>query len=133
MYCRNCGNEVNEKAVACTNCGFNPLTEKKFCHECGVETNEKQVVCVKCGVSLEDTTTTVKTTPKKGKNGTKYEGFYRSSDDKVIFGFCGGLAHKFGMETSVVRVLTFISAWFLIGWLYFVGPFLPKYPTKNLK
>lgn len=52
MYCRNCGNEVNEKAVACPKCGFNPRAEKKFCPSCGVATDPKQVICIKCGVSL---------------------------------------------------------------------------------
>ena len=54
MYCRNCGNEVNEKAVACMKCGADPRTEKKFCPSCGVETNPKQVICTKCGISLEN-------------------------------------------------------------------------------
>ncbi len=52
MYCRNCGKEVDEKAVACPACGVPPRTEKKFCHNCGVETQPSQVLCVKCGVSL---------------------------------------------------------------------------------
>lgn len=52
MYCRNCGNEVNDKAVACIKCGFNPHSEKNFCPSCGVETNPNQVICTKCGVSL---------------------------------------------------------------------------------
>jgi hypothetical protein len=52
MYCRNCGNEVHEKAVACPKCGVNPRTEKKFCPNCGKPTAENQVLCVNCGVSL---------------------------------------------------------------------------------
>ena len=38
MHGRNCGHEVNEKALACTACGVAPLAEKKFCQECGKET-----------------------------------------------------------------------------------------------
>ncbi|MCZ2130844.1 MAG: zinc ribbon domain-containing protein [Bacteroidia bacterium] len=52
MYCKNCGNEVHEKAVACPKCGVNPRSEKKFCHSCGTETNPNQAICTKCGVSL---------------------------------------------------------------------------------
>ena len=52
MYCKNCGKEVNEKAIACTSCGLPPLSEKHFCQECGVSTNEKQIICITCGVSL---------------------------------------------------------------------------------
>lgn len=82
--------------------------EKNFCPECGVGTNIKQVICVKCGVSLENKVT--KRKPIKEGNDNEYEGFYRSSNDKVLFGFCGGLAHKFGMQVSVVRILTLVSA-----------------------
>ena len=52
MYCRNCGSEVHEKAIACPKCGVAPLSEKKFCQECGGETKEIQMICVKCGVKL---------------------------------------------------------------------------------
>ena len=52
MYCRNCGNKVDEKAVACSACGVPPLCERKFCQSCGVATQTNQVICVKCGVSL---------------------------------------------------------------------------------
>ena len=58
MHCRNCGNEVNEKAVGCPKCGMNPNSEKNFCPGCGVETKENQVMCVKCGVSLTGKTAT---------------------------------------------------------------------------
>ena len=52
MYCRNCGKEVNDKAVACPACGVPPRTEKKFCHNCGCDTQSIQAICVKCGVNL---------------------------------------------------------------------------------
>ena len=52
MYCRNCGKEVNEKAVACTACGVPPLIERHFCNNCGTATQVNQAMCVKCGVSL---------------------------------------------------------------------------------
>ena len=52
MFCRNCGNDVHEKAIACPQCGVNPKAEKKFCPSCGTRTNPNQVVCTACGVSL---------------------------------------------------------------------------------
>ncbi len=60
MHCTNCGNEVNEKAVACIKCGFNPRSEKNFCCDCGTETKPNQVMCTKCGVSLASKTITTK-------------------------------------------------------------------------
>ena len=55
MYCRNCGNEVSEKAVGCPKCGLNPRSEKNYCLGCGVVTNPNQVVCTQCGISLANT------------------------------------------------------------------------------
>jgi hypothetical protein len=52
MYCRNCGREVPDQAVACVGCGCPPMTGARFCQNCGVETNSNQEICVKCGVRL---------------------------------------------------------------------------------
>ena len=52
MYCRNCGKEVNEKAVACPACGVPPLAERNFCNNCGQETTPNQALCTNCGASL---------------------------------------------------------------------------------
>lgn len=52
MYCRNCGKEVDDKAVACIHCGVPPKLEKKFCGNCGVTTDPNQVLCTSCGVAI---------------------------------------------------------------------------------
>jgi phage shock protein PspC (stress-responsive transcriptional regulator) len=110
-------------------CGLPPLVEKNFCNNCGVETNVKQIICIKCGVSLSANS---KSDNQVSVNlRVEYSGFYRSTDDKILFGFCGGLAHKFQMKSSMVRVLTLISGFFIIGWLYFLGIFFHSHPTKN--
>lgn len=118
MHCRNCNNEVKEKAIACLSCGQDPKLGDKFCYDCGGETNEKQVICLKCGISL------------KGKNNiANDDGFYRSSDDKIIIGLCGGLAHKFGTNPLIIRILALV----IPGWpLYFFGLLLPKKSTKSI-
>lgn len=54
MYCKNCGNDVTDKAIACPKCGVNPSLEKNFCQSCGEATNPNQAICVKCGVSLKN-------------------------------------------------------------------------------
>ncbi|MEL7480145.1 MAG: envelope stress response membrane protein PspC [Pseudomonadota bacterium] len=46
--------------------------------------------------------------------------FYRSREDKVIAGVCGGLAERFGWEPILVRVLAVIL-------LFTVGFILPVY------
>ena len=54
MYCRNCGNEVSEKAVMCVACGTPPKAGDKFCHNCKAETSANAAICMKCGVSLKN-------------------------------------------------------------------------------
>lgn len=55
MYCANCGNAVDARAIACPACGVPPRLEKKFCFNCGTNTQANQAICTKCGVSLAGT------------------------------------------------------------------------------
>ena len=130
MFCKNCSNEIPEGGIVCVKCGCEPMSESKFCNNCGVETNEKQVVCVKCGVGLSNVVN--KSTFKKSNLPSEYDGFYCSSDEKVLLGVCGGLSHKFGIQLGLVRILVLVSSFFLIGWLYFGGFFIQKLPTKGV-
>lgn len=52
VYCRECGNEVNEQTEICTNCGVRPLNGKNYCQSCGVETKPEQELCINCGSKL---------------------------------------------------------------------------------
>ena len=52
MFCRNCGSEVDSKAIACPKCGVAPSNSSSFCGNCGTATNPNQAVCLKCGGML---------------------------------------------------------------------------------
>lgn len=52
MYCKNCGNEMNENAAVCLSCGAAKGTGKSFCSVCGAPVNENAVVCLKCGSGI---------------------------------------------------------------------------------
>jgi hypothetical protein len=54
MYCRNCGNEVSEKAIMCVKCGTPPKAGNKYCYNCQTETSPNATICMKCGVSLKE-------------------------------------------------------------------------------
>ena len=56
MYCKNCGAEINENAVACMSCGFGKGTGEKFCSNCGKEINPGAVICTSCGASVKTPT-----------------------------------------------------------------------------
>ena len=64
MFCRYCGKELNNEAVACLQCGCDPKKGDKFCPNCGAATSSEQIVCVKCGSSLKQSTSSGAT----GKN-----------------------------------------------------------------
>ena len=53
MYCKNCGAEINENAVACMTCGFAKGTGEKFCGNCGKEVNPGAAICTNCGAALK--------------------------------------------------------------------------------
>jgi TM2 domain-containing membrane protein YozV len=106
MYCRNCGKELSDQAVACTQCGMNPRHASKFCHSCGAETKPDQVVCVKCGVSL---TSGAAGTGEKSKIAAGLLGI-----------FLGALGiHKFYLGYNVpgiiMLVVTLVGSWFTFG------------------
>lgn len=69
MYCRTCGNKVNDNAEVCVKCGCKPLIGKTYCQNCGAKTSPQQEMCTKCGVKLRTIATTAqkkKTIEKKG-------------------------------------------------------------------
>jgi hypothetical protein len=53
MYCRNCGNEVSEKAIMCVACGTPPMAGNKYCYNCKAETDPNASICMKCGVAIK--------------------------------------------------------------------------------
>jgi len=95
MYCRNCGKEIDDKAVVCTGCGVPPRLEKKFCLNCGVATQVNQAMCTKCGVSL---------TGVAGSSGNK------SKVAAALFAiFLGNLGiHKFYLGYKSEGIITLV-------------------------
>ena len=60
----------------------------------------------------------------------RYGRLYRSSDDRLLLGECGGLAHRWGVPTVLVRSLMVLLAVF--GWVYPLCWLLPALPTKGM-
>ena len=52
MYCRNCGQQIDDLAAVCIHCGVAVGNGKKFCHNCGFEHPEDASFCQNCGVDL---------------------------------------------------------------------------------
>ena len=51
MYCKNCGNEMLDKADICLNCGVMRGTGISYCANCGGRLEVGQNYCMKCGAS----------------------------------------------------------------------------------
>jgi TM2 domain-containing membrane protein YozV len=109
MYCRNCGQQVDDKAIACPKCGVPPGMEKKFCSNCGTSTQPNQIICVQCGVSL----------PPRGVGiGAK---------NRIVAGVLGILlgclgVHKFYLGyTKQGLIMLFVT---IFGSLIKIGPFV---------
>ena len=64
-----------------------------------------------------------------------YQKWYRSRDEKMIAGVCGGFAERFGWDPTIVRAL-FALAFFSYGFsllIYIVlAIILPKKPAKGM-
>jgi phage shock protein C len=60
--------------------------------------------------------------------------FFRSRNDSVIAGVCGGIAERFGWEPVLVRILTVLLTMFMLGPVAIVAYFVicvitPRAPT----
>ncbi len=54
MYCKNCGNAVDQNAAVCVNCGT-PLGQgNRFCGNCGNELAPGAAVCMSCGFAVNN-------------------------------------------------------------------------------
>ena len=58
MYCKNCGELMNDNQAICLKCGVEAGNGKGFCPNCGNAVAEEAVICVNCGVSLKKTNET---------------------------------------------------------------------------
>lgn len=52
MFCRNCGNQMDNQAAVCVRCGVPAGQGLNFCPNCGNQTAPGAAVCTSCGVAL---------------------------------------------------------------------------------
>lgn len=70
MYCRTCGNKINDNTNVCVKCGCKPLAGKNYCQNCGAKTSIQQVMCTKCKSTLKSLIVTNKQSQTNGGNHT---------------------------------------------------------------
>lgn len=106
MYCKNCGTEMADVAVVCTNCGAAKDTGMAFCHNCGKELAPGAAVCLACGVAAA---------PQVKK----------SEKNKLVAAllalFLGGLGvHNFYLGYTGKAIAQLLLT--LVGWILIIGP-----------
>jgi TM2 domain-containing membrane protein YozV len=90
MFCRNCGNQVDDRAIACTKCGANPRDGGSFCQNCGKPTAANAVICTSCGVGL----------------ARPYSGSDLRAGNKIAAGICGILLGSLGVHKFILGYTT---------------------------
>lgn len=53
MFCKNCGESLNENQAICVKCGVKVGEGKSFCANCGKEIDPNASVCLSCGVAVK--------------------------------------------------------------------------------
>jgi phage shock protein PspC (stress-responsive transcriptional regulator) len=96
-----------------------------YCSKCGKKNTDDAKYCKTCGSSIK------KNDLKVGEN----KRLYRSGDDKIIGGVCGGIADYFDIEPIFVRILFIIGliasfGFFIIAYILF-WIFIQKNPSHN--
>jgi len=113
-FCRTCGNQIHENAVACPKCGVPPKIGKAYCYACGSETRPEAIVCVKCSQALDVLPvlpTANATTGSQDKQGDmKWIGWL------VEFAIGGAIGWAIGRDIGVATGWPISrEAWFAIG------------------
>lgn len=57
IKCSNCGAQLDNDALFCTECGTKQEPQKKICTQCGAEIDDDSIFCAECGAKLDAVTT----------------------------------------------------------------------------
>ena len=103
MFCKNCGEAMNDNQAICIKCGVETGKGNAFCANCGKELAAGAEVCLNCGVAV--------------KAATKGYGNYDKIVIALVCFFLGGIGiHNFMLgETKKGVVKIVLSLCFGIG------------------
>ena len=71
MYCRTCGNKMNDNAEICVKCGVRRFVGYDYCQICGSKTSENMKTCPKCKAVLKSSMSTNQMKKTAISKGTK--------------------------------------------------------------
>lgn len=100
MYCKNCGEALNENQAICLKCGVAVGNGNSYCANCGRPVAPNAAVCVSCGVAIQN-----KKVAAGGSLGDKDK-----TTMALICFFLGGFGvHNFMMGESKKGVVKIIA------------------------
>ena len=53
MFCKNCGEAMNDNQAICLKCGVKTGEGNAYCANCGEAVDANASVCLKCGVAIK--------------------------------------------------------------------------------
>lgn len=53
MYCKNCGEQMNDNQAICVKCGVKAGEGNVYCANCGKNIDPNADVCISCGVAVK--------------------------------------------------------------------------------
>lgn len=103
MFCKNCGEQMNDNQAICIKCGVKAGEGNTFCANCGKNIDPNATVCMNCGVAV--------------KKASASYGNYDKITLALICFFLGGIGiHNFMLgETKKGIVKIVLSLCFGIG------------------
>ncbi len=97
MFCRNCGEAMNDNQAICLKCGVKTGTGNAYCANCGNAVAPNADVCLNCGVAI-----------KNAVNGDYLNGKDKITMALICF-FLGGLGiHNFMLgetKKGIVKIV----------------------------
>lgn len=113
MYCKNCGEAMNDNQAICLKCGVKTGDGNSFCSNCGNSVAPNADVCLNCGVAI-----------KKAGSGNL------AGQDKMVMAIIcfllGGLGiHNFMMGETKKGIFKLVSTLcFGIGFIFMLIDFV---------
>ena len=121
MFCRNCGEAMNDNQAICLKCGVKTGTGNAFCANCGNAVAPNADVCLSCGVAI-----------KNAVNGDYLNGKDKLTIALICF-FLGGLGiHNFMLgetKKGVVKIILSLCVYLggLLALIDFIKILTDKY------
>lgn len=130
MYCRNCGEKLEDNAEVCPKCGAKQQDDTKetvFCKHCGEEIDADCIICPKCGKQVQEIKSSTPNIVINNSNenvntnvnriaGVKYCNKWTSFFLCLFLGYFG--AHKFYEGKAGMGLLyLFTLGIFGFGWI----------------